>query len=357
MASLPATGQVLLYKIDGGETKIEVRMNGETVWLSLNQIAELFDSSKQNVSHHLKNIYLEKELSRESTVKEFLTVQNEGSREVKRSVEYYNLDAIIAVGYRISSTKATQFRIWATSVLKEYIIKGFALDDARLKQGGKATSSYFNELLERIRDIRASERLFYQKITDIYAQCSVDYDPNSDITEKFYATVQNKLHWAIHGHTAAELITKRADASKPKMGLTSWKNSPDGRIRRSDVAIAKNYLNEDELRRLNRIVTMYLDYAETQAEKGQAMTMKDWVAKLDAFLQFNEKEILTNPGKVSAAIAKELAEKEFEKYEQHLRITEATKPVSDFDKLLEQTEVVISTTQKRRSRTSGKNRK
>lgn len=264
---IPGDSKIILYSSPDGQIKIDVFFQGETVWLTLNAMADLFGASKQNVSYHLQNIYSERELSRSATVKEILTVQKEGKRKVKRNIEYYNLDAIISAGYRINSERATQFRIWATRVLREYVIKGFALDDERLKSGKSFRKEYFDELLERIRDIRASERLFYQKITDIYAQCSVDYDPNSGITKEFYATVQNKLHWSIHRHTAAELIAGRVDSSKPYMGLTTWRNAPKGKIRKADVSIAKNYLTESELRQLNRIVTMYLDYAEMQAER------------------------------------------------------------------------------------------
>jgi len=331
------SSSITIYTSPDGQVKIDVFFEGETLWLPLNHIAELFGTTKQNVSYHLQNIYAENELSKTATVKEILTVQKEGKRQVKRNIEYYNLDSIISAGYRINSERATQFRIWATKVLREYIVKGFALDDERLKTGKSLSQAYFDELLERIRDIRASERLFYQKITDIYARCSVDYDPQSEITMEFYATVQNKLHWAIHRHTAAELIARRAKAAEPHMGLTTWKNAPQGRIRKSDIHIAKNYLSEKELKSLNRIVTMYLDYAEMQAENRKAMIMKDWSEKLDAFLRFNEKEVLTNPGKVSAEVARKLAEKEFEKYEAKARKIEASQPVSDFDKLVEKT--------------------
>jgi len=334
--------EIVLYTSPDGQIKVEVFFQDDTVWLTLNRMAELFDTSKQNISYHLNNIYTEGELNKKATVKKNLTVQKEGRREVKRNIEYYNLDAIISVGYRVNSKRASQFRIWATSVLKEYIIKGFALDDNRLKSGLSFDKRYFDELLERIRDIRSSERLFYQKITDIYAQCSIDYDPDSEITHQFYATVQNKLHWAIHGHTAAELISERADAAKPYMGLTTWQNAPRGKIRKSDVTIAKNYLSEKELKQLNRIVTMYLDYAEIQAENHKAMTMKDWIEKLDAFIRFNEKEVLTNPGKVSAEVAKVLAEREFNKYQEKLKKIEATQPVSDFDKFVEKTKFLES---------------
>jgi hypothetical protein len=282
----------------------------------------------------LNNIFDTGELDKKAVIRKFRNTATDGKSYI---TQFYNLDAIIAVGYRVNSHQATRFRIWATKVLREYIIKGFALDDEHLKNGKLLNDSYFDELLERIRDIRASERRFYQKITDIYAQCSSDYDSNAAITQEFYATVQNKLHWAIHGHTAAELIYKRADGKKPHMGLTTWRNAPKGRIRKTDITVAKNYLTEKELKQLNRIVTMYLDYAELQAESHRTMMMKDWVRKLDTFIRFNEREVLTNPGKVSAEVAKELAEREFEKHKEHLRKIEATQSVSDFDKLVEKT--------------------
>jgi len=332
--NVPDQSNFLFYRGDDGSVKIEVIIQDETVWLPLNRIAELFGTSKQNISYHLQNIYKEGELNRGSTVKEILTVQQEGGREVSRNIEYYNLDAIISVGYRVNSAQATKFRIWATKTLKEYLIKGFALDDERLKQGGTLFGKdYFDELLERIREIRASERRFYQKITDIYAQCSIDYDPNSEITQTFYKTVQNKLHWAITGHTAAELIAKRADAEKPNMGLTTWKRAPKGKVLKSDISTAKNYLSEKELKSLNRIVTMYLDYAESQAERQNAMTMEDWIEKLDGFLEFNDYEILQDAGKFSAKVAKKLAEEEYEKF----RPIQDKAFESDFDKLVEET--------------------
>ena len=327
---IPKQSEFLLYTGRDGEMRIDVLLQDETVWLTMNKIAELFGAAKQNISYHLQNIFKENELDRKATVKEILTVQNEGQRQVSRHLEYYNLNAIISVGYRINSARATQFRIWATQILREFITKGFTLDDERLKQGtaffGK---DYFDELLERIREIRASERRFYQKITDIYAQCSIDYDPKSDITLSFYKKVQNKMHWAITGKTAAEIISQRADALKSYMGLTTWKNAPKGKIMKSDVSIAKNYLNEKELRDLNRIVTMYLDFAELQAERKVPMRMKDWIERLDNFLKFNEYEILNDAGKVSAEVAKALAEKEYERF----RVFQDQKYVSDFDKM------------------------
>jgi hypothetical protein len=324
----------LFYATLDGSVQVEVIINEETVWLPLNRIAELFGTSKQNISYHFQNIFKEGELDREATVKEILTVQQEGGREVSRNIEYYNLDAIISVGYRVNSKRATQFRIWATSTLKEYLVKGFALDDERLKQGKTLFGKdYFDELLERVREIRASERRFYQKITDIYAEASIDYNPKAEITKTFYKTVQNKLHWASTGRTAAELIKERADASRPNMGLTTWKKAPKGKVIKSDVSVAKNYLKEVELKALNRIVTMYLDYAENQAERQIPMTMQDWITKLDAFLDFNDYEILNNAGKVSAKVAKKLAEGEYEKF----RPIQDQEFESDFDRLVEKT--------------------
>jgi hypothetical protein len=318
----------LIYKSPNEEIKVDVFIKDENIWLSQKNIASLFDVKIPAISKHLNNIYSENELEKKSTISILETVQIEGSREVKRNVEYYNLDAIIAVGYRVNSKKATQFRIWANKILKEYIIKGYAMDVERLKNPNNPFGKdYFDEQLEKIRDIRSSERRMYQKITDIYAECSIDYDKNSEMTKKFFATVQNKLHWAITHKTAAEIIVTRASHDKKTMGLTSWRNSPKGKIRKKDVSIAKNYLNKEELKPLNRIVTMYLDYAEHQAEKYVAMTMKDWVKKLDAFLEFNEEDILKNFGKVTAKIAKEFAESEFEKY----KIIQDKNYISDFD--------------------------
>jgi Virulence protein len=341
----PRETRIVLYASPDGQVKFEVFLHGETVWLTQKKMADLFNVEINTVNYHIKEIFQSKELREESVIRKFRITAADGKGYL---TNYYNLDMIIAVGYRVNSHQATQFRIWATKILREYIIKGFAMDDERLKSGKFLRKEYFDELLERIRDIRASERLFYQKITDIYAQCSIDYDPNSEVTEEFYATVQNKLHWAIHGHTAAELIARRVSASKPYMGLTTWKNSPKGRIRKADVTIAKNYLSENELRQLNRFVTMYLDYAEMQAESKRAMTMKDWITKLDAFLRFNEKDVLTNAGKVSAEVSRELAEKEFEKYEEKAKEIEATQPVSDFDKLVEKTNSLVKKTPKKK---------
>jgi hypothetical protein len=277
-------------------------------------MADLFGIGVQTINHHLQEIYKSKELIEIATIRKFRIVQAEGKREVSREVDFYNLDAIIAVGYRVNSREATQFRIWATQVLREYLIKGFVLDDDRLKQGKRLGKDYFDELLERIRSIRASERRFYLKITDIYEQCSIDYNPNAEITQTFFKTVQNKLHWAITGKTAAELIAERAQADQPNMGLRTWKNAPQGRIQKADVSIAKNYLEENEIKALERIVSMYLDYAENQAARQIPMSMADWVEKLDAFLKFNEYDVLKNAGKVSHEVAKELAEQQYESF-------------------------------------------
>ncbi len=320
--------EILLYSTPEGSATVEVFFEGETFWLSQKKMSDLFNVEIQTINYHLKEIFSSGELGEKSTIRKFRIVQPEGGREIARDITFYNLDAIIAVGYRVNSKEATAFRIWATNTLREYIIKGFVLDDERLKQGKKFGKEYFDELLERIREIRASERRFYQKITDIYAECSIDYDKNSELTQLFYKTVQNKLHWAITGKTAAELIAGRADASKPNMGLTSWKKSPSGKILKTDVSIAKNYLNEKELDDLNRIVVMYLDYAENRAARMIPMTMKDWIEKLDAFLAFNEYEVLRDAGKVSHDVASALAEKEFDKY----RVIQDKSFESDFDK-------------------------
>jgi len=328
----PAEGQLLIYQ--DGALRVQVRIDGQTVWLTQAGMAELFQTTPQNITMHLKSIYEEGEQDEAATCKEFLQVRQEGMRQIQRSLKHYNLDAILAVGYRVRSARGTAFRQWATARLSELLVKGFTLDDDRLKEGRTLGDAYFDELLERIRDIRASERMFYQKITDIYAT-SIDYDPRAEITQAFYATVQNKLHWAIHGHTAAEIIRQRADASRPHMGLTTWKNAPHGAIRKSDVTVAKNYLSEGEIRELNRIVTMYLDYAEDQARRHKPMHMADWVTKLDAFLQFNERNILTHAGTVSHELAEEHAYGEFARYEEQRRL-QAAQPTSDFDRAVQE---------------------
>jgi len=307
--------ELLLYKTPNGKVKVEVFLRDETIWLTQARIGEVFGVDRTVVTKHLQNIYSEGELDKNLTSAKIARVQNEGNRIVTREVEYYNLDAILSVGYRVSSSQATHFRIWATERLKEYIVKGFTMDDERLKDPRRIFGKdYFEEQLARIRDIRSSERRVYQKITDIYIQCSADYTSNSDLTKQFFATVQNKLHFAITGQTAAEIIHKRVDSTKPNIGLTVWKNSPDGVIRESDVLVAKNYLNEKELVQLNKIVSMFLDFAEMQAERGIVMHMKDWVAKLDAFLKFNDHEVLNHVGKISHDLAEALAKKEYEIY-------------------------------------------
>ena len=299
----------LIYRDSNNDVKISVMLINNDLWLTQNLIAELFDTSRSNVAEHINNILNDGELLEETSVG--ISDKSSGGRKPK----IYNLDMIIAVGYRVNSKKATNFRIWATKVLKEYMIKGVVMDDERLKNPNYIFGEdYFEEILERIRNIRSSERRFYQKITDIYAECSIDYDKESEITKTFYKTVQNKLHYAITGNTAAEIIYNRVDSKKEHMGLTNWKNSPNGPIYKYDVDIAKNYLNEKELKNLNKIVTMYLDYAELQAENHNAMTMNDWVEKLNAFLQFNGKEILNNSGKISQKVAQELAYKEYDKF-------------------------------------------
>src|SRR3990172_2362442 len=300
---------LILYQTEDGKTRIEVRLQGETVWLTLSQMAELFQVDKSGISRHLKNIYETGELRTEATVANFATVQHEGSRSVQRALEYYNLDAIISVGYRVNSIRGTQFRIWATQRLREYFIKGFTLDDDRLKQAGGV--NYFDELLARIRDIRSSEKVFWRKVLDIYAT-SIDYNPDTDLSLQFFAAVQNKMHWAAHGHTAAEIIYNRADAAKPNMGMTTWSGD---KPRKTDAEIAKNYLNEKELDVLNRIVNMYLEFAELQALSRKPMYMREWIEKLDDFLKLSGRDILKHTGKVSHEKALEKAYAEYEKYQ------------------------------------------
>jgi hypothetical protein len=324
----PNEGELILYQTQEGTVRIEVLYESETFWLNQKRIAELFGVDLRTISEHLQNIYASGELTREATLRKIRRVQKEGDREVTREIEFYNLDAIISVGYRVNSAQATRFRIWATQTLREFVIKGFVLDDERLKLNKRFGKDYFDELLERIREIRASERRFYLKITDIYEQCSIDYSAHAEITQTFFKTVQNKLHWAVTGNTAAEIIAERSDAAKPAMGLTTWKNAPHGKILKSDVSIAKNYLIESEIKELERIVTMYLDYAENQAARQIPMRMTDWVAKLDAFLKFNEYEVLTNAGSISAEVAKQLAEEQFASF----RIQQDRRFESDFEK-------------------------
>lgn len=317
--------EIILYQTEDHRTRIEVRLENETVWLTQKLMAELFQTTQQNISLHLQNIYAEGELQPEATHKEFLSVRREGKRDVQRRLDSYNLDAIISVGYRVKSHRGTQFRVWATQRLREYIVKGFTLDDERLKQGG-AKNEYFDELLQRIREIRLSERNFYRKVCDIY-RTSVDYDASAEMTQLFFQTVQNKMHWAVHGQTAAEVIHRRARAAQPQMGLTSWKGA---KPRKADVAIAKNYLTGEELKKLSLIVTQYLDFAELQALERRPMTMRGWIAKLDAFLRAGDREILVHAGSISAEEAKRKAELEFEEFDQQRRQLEDAQTETEF---------------------------
>lgn len=327
--NLPQKSHFLVYQAEDGTLKIDVRLEDESVWLTQSLMAELFQTTQQNISHHIRAIYEEGELLPEATHKKYLSVRQEGVRQVQRELEYYNLDMIISVGYRVKSHLATRFRIWATQRLTEYVVKGFTMDDERLKNPDHPFD-YFDELLRRIRDIRTSERRFYQKITDIYAT-AIDYDPTQEISLSFFKTVQNKLHWAITGQTAAEIIHARADHTRPNMGLTNWRAD---KVRKHDVTIAKNYLNEQELAALNNLVEQYLIYAEGQAMRRIPMHMKDWVAKLDAFLRFNERGILEHAGRISHEIAKELAEAEYDKFHRERIRREDMRP-TDFDRSLE----------------------
>jgi len=326
-----STAEFLIFTAQAGENGIEVRLEDETVWLTQKLMAALFEVSVPTINEHLANLYKHCEIEATATLRKFRIVQTEGSRQVGRDVDFYNLDAIIAVGFRVHSLRATQFRQWATGILRDFAIRGYVIDKERLKNGAIFDEAYFDNLLAEIREIRASERRFYQKITDIYAT-AMDYSLEAETTQAFFATVQNKLHFAIHGYTAAELIVYRADSTKEKMGLTTWRNAPKGKILKPDVVVAKNYLTEKELKALERIVTMYLDYAEDQAERRIPMTMADWEQKLNAFLQFNQRDLLDHPGKVTAEIAKSFAESEFEKY----RIIQDHLFESDFDRLIKQ---------------------
>ena len=306
-------GQFLLYQTPDGVSKIEVKLQDDTVWLSLDQMAELFQRNKSTISRHIKNVLEEGELLADSTIANFATVQNEGKRHVERQITYYNLDMIISVGYRVHSYRGVQFRIWATKVLKDYIVKGFALNDDLLKRAGGG--NYFDELLARIRDIRSSEKVFYRKILEIYA-LSIDYDPRVEMTQKFFKTVQNKMHYSVHGHTAAEIIYERANAKKDFMGLTTWSGAMPTK---PEAEIAKNYLTQDEIKSLNRIVSLYLDFAEMQAEEHRPMYMKDWINILDDFLRISRKDILTHAGKISAKLAKEKADTKYDKFKERTK--------------------------------------
>lgn len=306
-------GQFLLYQTPDGDSRIEVKLQNDTVWLSLDQMAELFQRNKSTISRHIKNVLEDGELQEEATIANFATVQNEGTRKVERVISYYNLDMIISVGYRVHSYRGVQFRIWATKVLKEYIVKGFAMNDDLLKRAGGG--NYFDELLARIRDIRSSEKVFYRKVLEIYA-LSIDYDPRVEMTQKFFKTVQNKMHYSVHGHTAAEIIYERADSEKDFMGLTTWSGAMPSK---PEAEIAKNYLTHEEIKSLNRIVSLYLDFAEMQAEEHRPMYMKDWINILDDFLRISRKDILTHAGKISAKLAKEKADQEYDKFKERTK--------------------------------------
>ena len=306
-------GQFLLYQTPDGDSQIEVKLQDDTVWLSLDQMAELFQRNKSTISRHIKNVLEDGELQEEATIANFATVQNEGTRKVERVIAYYNLDMIISVGYRVHSYRGVQFRIWATKILKEYIVKGFAMNDDLLKRAGGG--NYFDELLARIRDIRSSEKVFYRKVLEIYA-LSIDYDPRVEMTQKFFKTVQNKMHYSVHGHTAAEIIYERADAEKDFMGLTTWSGAMPSK---PEAEIAKNYLTHEEVKSLNRIVSLYLDFAEMQAEEHRPMYMKDWINILDDFLRISRKDILTHAGKISAKLAKEKADQEYDKFKERTK--------------------------------------
>lgn len=306
-------GQFLLYQTPDGDSQIEVKLQNDTVWLSLDQMAELFQRNKSTISRHIKNVLEDGELQEEATIANFATVQNEGTRKVERVIAFYNLDMIISVGYRVHSYRGVQFRIWATKVLKEYIVKGFAMNDDLLKRAGGG--NYFDELLARIRDIRSSEKVFYRKVLEIYA-LSIDYDPRVEMTQKFFKTVQNKMHYSVHGHTAAEIIYERADAEKDFMGLTTWSGAMPSK---PEAEIAKNYLTHEQIKSLNRIVSLYLDFAEMQAEEHRPMYMKDWINILDDFLRISRKDILTHAGKISAKLAKEKADQEYDKFKERTK--------------------------------------
>ena len=322
---------IILYETEDGKINIDVILRDETIWLTQKSMAELFDCSKDNIGLHLKNIFLDKELDKNVTTEIFSVVQKEGNRDIKRNIEFYNLDAIIAVGYRINSKKATQFRIWATNVLKDYIIKGFKIDIERMKNGPKFGKDYYEELLETIKEIRLSERRLYQKITDLFESTSIDYNKDSEEAYTFFKIVQNKLHYAISGHTAAELIYERVDANKEHLGLTNWKNSPNGKIMKYDISIAKNYLNEQEIKKLESLTTLFLDYAEDMANEHNLMTMQKWIDATDDLLKFRKKKILSDSGNISHKQALDKANEEYEKF----RIKQDKNYVSSMDELYE----------------------
>lgn len=346
MSNVPPEAQVLLYQSEDGSTRLEIRMLGGDLWLSLNQIADLFQRDKSVISRHLRNVFEEGELNPASVVANYATTASDGKTY---QVDYYALEAVIAVGYRVKSPRGTQFRIWATRVLREYAQKGFAMDDPRLKQAGGGV--YFEELLERIRDIRSSEKVFWRKVLDIYAT-SIDYDPKNDVSQEFFATIQNKMHWAIHGHTAAELIHERVDATKENAGLTHW---PGTRPVKADIRVAKNYLNPSELEGLNRIVTAYLEFAELQAMNRKPMTMRDWVSKLDDFLRISDREILTHAGKITHELAMQKAEAEFEAFRQRKALeTEPTRVDKDFEEATKKLKNIPKAGEKPTKRRGGK---
>jgi hypothetical protein len=337
-------GQLLIFQ--DGALHLQVRLDGHTVWLTQGAMAELFQTTKQNISLHVQNIFEEGELQSGAVVKKYLTTAFDGK---KYRMLHYSLDMILAVGYRVRSARGTHFRQWATERLRELLVKGFTMDDERLKAGRTIGADYFEELLARIRDIRTSERLFYQKITDIYAT-SIDYDGNAEMTQRFFQTVQNKMHWAAHGHTAAEVVAQRADAAKPNMGLTSWKNAPGGAVRKSDVTIAKNYLTHQEIDALNLMVSAYLDFAELQARSHRPMHMADWIAKLDSFLNLSERNILTHAGAISHEAAEQFAHAQFDRYDRERRALEAAKASSDFDRAVKR--LIAPEPRKRRTKGS-----
>ena len=346
---LENSSEIILYQTEDGQTRIEVRLEDESVWLTQIMMADLFQTSVPNINIHIRNILEERELLAEATIKEYLIVRSEGPRQVTRPVKFYNLDMILAVGYRVRSHRGVQFRRWATERLREYLVKGFTMDDERLKEGRILGADYFDELLERIRDIRASEKRFYQRIRDLYT-LSIDYDAKAEQTLEFFSIVQNKLHWAIAGKTAAEIISERVNAEKPNMGLTSWKGV---KVRRTDVTVAKNYLSADEISELNRIVVMYLDYAEDQARRRRPLYMRDWRAKLDAFLKFNEREILEHSGKVSMEVAQTLALDEYEKFNQRRLAEEAGREALADDGFDEAARLIEGHAKKRKALVAG----
>ncbi len=346
MGEIARKSEIILYQTEDGKTKLEVRLEHESIWLTQAAMAELFQTTPQNITLHLRGIYAERELLEGATCKENLQVQTEGGRRVSRTRKFYNLPVIIAVGYRVNSSRGTQFRQWATERLNEYLVKGFTMDDERLKQGANIGSDYFDEVLERIRDIRASEKRFYQKIRDIY-KLAVDYDPKAEETLEFFRIVQNKLHFAVSGKTAAELISERVDASNPNMGLTSWKGA---KVRPGDVTIAKNYLNAKEIDQINRIVTMYLDYAEDQARRHRQIFMRDWRQKLDAFLKFNERDILKNAGKITKEVADQLALEQYGRFNAHRLKQEADAEMLADDAEFKQIEEKIKRLSKKRNK-------